>query len=333
VRRTRAAAIGSALFFLAGPGLEAGAGPWLLTRTGVWAAHGWPVVVRALGALLMATGLAALVSVFARFVTEGQGTPSPAAPTDRLIVGGAYRHVRNPMYLATAAVIVGEALAFAQPILLLAAAVYCVALAILGQVVEEPLRRVLRGVPARGPGVAAAAAALGPRRRSRSAALGRELREDPVGVELVTPVGAPGDEHVVAGAQVERQLALDGIPLVVLADELVDLVERPPPDALAPRGREARGVVAVALAELVVGLRQLLAVALRRPRDLAQPLHVAGHHGAAEIGLHRPLREQLPLGQRADGPVVDAAAGDVPLGRRGEETVGIVVRHGRRVSR
>jgi protein-S-isoprenylcysteine O-methyltransferase Ste14 len=138
VRPTRAAAIGSALFFLIGPGLEAGVGPWLVTRTGVWAGHGWPVAVRVAGALLMAGGLAVLVPVFARFVTEGAGTPSPAAPSARLIVGGAYRHVRNPMYLATAAVIVGEGLAFAQPILFLAAAVYCVALATLGRVVEEP---------------------------------------------------------------------------------------------------------------------------------------------------------------------------------------------------
>jgi protein-S-isoprenylcysteine O-methyltransferase Ste14 len=137
VRRSRAAA-GSAVFFLVGPGLEAGVGPWLLTRTGVWAGGDWPAAVRALGWLLIAAGLAVLVSVFARFVSEGAGTPSPAAPTERLVVGGAYRHVRNPMYVATAAVIAGEALAFAQPILLVAAAAYCVTLASFGRLVEEP---------------------------------------------------------------------------------------------------------------------------------------------------------------------------------------------------
>jgi protein-S-isoprenylcysteine O-methyltransferase Ste14 len=137
MRRTHAAA-GSAVFFLLGPGLEAGAGPFLLTRTGVWDGGDWPVAVRAPGVLLMAAGLAALVAVFARFVTEGAGTPSPAAPTARLIVGGAYRYVRNPMYVATAAVIVGEGLAFAQPILLVAAALYVTTLAALGRLVEEP---------------------------------------------------------------------------------------------------------------------------------------------------------------------------------------------------
>jgi protein-S-isoprenylcysteine O-methyltransferase Ste14 len=42
-------------------------------------------------------------------VIEGVGTPAPAAPTERLVVGGLYRYVRNPMYLAVAAVIVGQA--------------------------------------------------------------------------------------------------------------------------------------------------------------------------------------------------------------------------------
>ena len=130
--------MGSALFFLIGPGLEAGVGPWLLTRVGAWDGGDWPVAVRAAGVVLIAAGVAALVAVFARFVTEGAGTPSPAAPAARLIVGGAYRYVRNPMYVATAAVIVGEALAFAQPILLVAAVVYVVALATFGRLVEEP---------------------------------------------------------------------------------------------------------------------------------------------------------------------------------------------------
>ena len=47
------------------------------------------------------------------------------APPRELVVTGAYRHVRNPMYVATAAVIVGEGLLLRQPILLVAAAVYC----------------------------------------------------------------------------------------------------------------------------------------------------------------------------------------------------------------
>jgi protein-S-isoprenylcysteine O-methyltransferase Ste14 len=136
---TRGATIGSAIFFLAGPGLEAGVGPLLLVLlTGTEA---WPVAVRVLGGVLVAAGLLVLLDVFRRFGREGAGTPSPAAPTRRLIATGAYRHVRHPMYVATAAVIVGEGLLLGAPVLLVAAAVYLLAMAALSRWVEEPRLR------------------------------------------------------------------------------------------------------------------------------------------------------------------------------------------------
>jgi protein-S-isoprenylcysteine O-methyltransferase Ste14 len=65
-----------------------------------------------------AAGALILLSSFARFVVEGVGTPAPVAPTERLVVGGFYRHVRNPMYVAVVATIIGQALALGQPGLL-----------------------------------------------------------------------------------------------------------------------------------------------------------------------------------------------------------------------
>jgi protein-S-isoprenylcysteine O-methyltransferase Ste14 len=53
-----------------------------------------------------------------RFVVEGLGTPAPIAPTEHLFVGGLYRHVRNPMYLAVGAIIVGQALLIGRAVLL-----------------------------------------------------------------------------------------------------------------------------------------------------------------------------------------------------------------------
>jgi protein-S-isoprenylcysteine O-methyltransferase Ste14 len=137
VRLTRAAA-GSIVFFLAGPGLEAGVGPWLLVRVAGSQIDGRPAALRVVGALLMVIGIATLVEVFTRFVRDGAGTPSPAAPTAHLLISGAFRHLRHPMYVATAAVIVGEALLFAQPVLLVGAAAYLTAMAVLAHTVEEP---------------------------------------------------------------------------------------------------------------------------------------------------------------------------------------------------
>jgi protein-S-isoprenylcysteine O-methyltransferase Ste14 len=137
VRRTQAAA-GSIAFLIAGPGLEAGVGPWLLVHVAGSEIDGWPVALRVLGALLILAGIATLVDVFARFVRDGAGTPSPAAPTSRLLVRGAFRHVRHPMYAATATVIAGEALVFAQPVLLAGAAAYLTAMATLVHRAEEP---------------------------------------------------------------------------------------------------------------------------------------------------------------------------------------------------
>ena len=137
MHRTRAAA-GSIAFFLAGPGLEAGLGPWLLVRVAGSEIESWPVALRVVGMLLMVVGVAALADVFVRFVRDGAGTPSPAAPTAQLLVGGVFGHVRHPMYVATATLIVGEALAFAQPVLLVGAAGYVTAMATLAHAVEEP---------------------------------------------------------------------------------------------------------------------------------------------------------------------------------------------------
>ncbi|MEX2458590.1 MAG: isoprenylcysteine carboxylmethyltransferase family protein [Actinomycetota bacterium] len=114
--RRRAAAIGSAVFFVAAPGTAAGLAPWLLSR---WRAGGSAMpALRILGGLLIAAGALVLVTAFARFVAEGTGTPSPTAPTEQLVVGGLYRYVRNPMYLAVLAVVLGQALLLGRPILL-----------------------------------------------------------------------------------------------------------------------------------------------------------------------------------------------------------------------
>jgi protein-S-isoprenylcysteine O-methyltransferase Ste14 len=113
----------------------AGLVPWLLTR---WEAEdAWPPL-RVVGAIVLTGGVAVLLHAFARFVVEGLGTPAPVAPTQRLVVGGLYRYVRNPMYLAVAATIVGQALLLGQWILLPYAAAFLAVVAAFVHWYEEP---------------------------------------------------------------------------------------------------------------------------------------------------------------------------------------------------
>jgi protein-S-isoprenylcysteine O-methyltransferase Ste14 len=132
----RRAAIGSALFLLAAPGTVAGLVPWLLTG---WGSRSWPWPVRVTGALLLAAAVAALLSAFARFAREGIGTPAPAAPPQRLVVGGLYRHVRNPMYVAVVSAVLGQGLLLGRPILLAYAVGLWALFAAFVRVYEEPV--------------------------------------------------------------------------------------------------------------------------------------------------------------------------------------------------
>lgn len=50
-----------------------------------------------LSALCFAAGLSLMGWTIRRFATEGDGTLAPWDPTQRLVVSGVYRHVRNPM--------------------------------------------------------------------------------------------------------------------------------------------------------------------------------------------------------------------------------------------
>jgi protein-S-isoprenylcysteine O-methyltransferase Ste14 len=134
----RAAAAGTATFLIV-PATVAGVIPWSLTSWEVShepGAPGWIV-----GVCLIVAGSATLLNAFVRFAVDGIGTPAPIAPTERLVVSGLYRYVRNPMYLAVIAVIVGQGIVLGHLGLLVYAG--CVALTVHTFVVayEEPTLR------------------------------------------------------------------------------------------------------------------------------------------------------------------------------------------------
>ena len=128
--------MGSSVFFVLAPGIVAGLLPWSITRWRVAGPPPWPV--RAFGVGLVVAGGLVLVSAFARFVAEGLGTPAPVAPTERLVVGGLYRYVRNPMYLAVLTAIVGQALILGRVALMAYGAVVAVAFVVFVRLYEEP---------------------------------------------------------------------------------------------------------------------------------------------------------------------------------------------------
>ena len=119
-KRARAAA-GSVLFLVIAPGTMAILVPYLLTG---WQQQHAPLVTRIAGAALIAAGATTLVNAFARFALQGLGTPAPIAPTERLVITGLYRYVRNPMYLAVASTILGQWLLLGRPVLLAWAIVF-----------------------------------------------------------------------------------------------------------------------------------------------------------------------------------------------------------------
>jgi protein-S-isoprenylcysteine O-methyltransferase Ste14 len=117
----------------------AGVVPWWLTRWNVAGTLPDWLATRALGVLMIVGGTAVLVHAFGRFVSEGLGTPAPVAPTERLVVGGLYRYVRNPMYLAVVSAIIGQAFVLRDAGLLRYAAITAIAFAIFVRLYEEPV--------------------------------------------------------------------------------------------------------------------------------------------------------------------------------------------------
>jgi protein-S-isoprenylcysteine O-methyltransferase Ste14 len=79
-----------------------------------------------------------LDSVVVRFAHEGRGTLAPIDPPRFVVRGGAYRVVRNPMYLANMAIVTGSGLLFQSWFLFVWAAILFVAFHLFVITHEEP---------------------------------------------------------------------------------------------------------------------------------------------------------------------------------------------------
>jgi protein-S-isoprenylcysteine O-methyltransferase Ste14 len=104
--------LGSAIFLVLAPGTVAGLAPWWISRWRFEPHSAWWLPLQIAGAALVALGGFALLDSFGRFAIKGLGTPAPVFPTRHLVVTGLYRYVRNPMYVAVVALILGQGLIF-----------------------------------------------------------------------------------------------------------------------------------------------------------------------------------------------------------------------------
>lgn len=132
------AALGSAVFFVVAPCTLAGLVPWWIT--------GWQLqppfvgleAMRGAGAAMILAGVLGLVDAFARFALQGLGTPAPIAPPRNLVVTGLYRYVRNPIFVAVVAIILGQALLMGDWRLIVYGAILWLAFHVQVVVYEEP---------------------------------------------------------------------------------------------------------------------------------------------------------------------------------------------------
>ena len=132
------AVLGSALFFVVAPFTLAGLVPWWVTHWEFRPAFFGVDLTRILGGILIIAGAPGIVDSFARFALEGLGTPAPIAPPQKLVVTGLYRYVRNPIYIAVVAVIVGQALLFGDRRLLWYGALLWLFFHVWVVMIEEP---------------------------------------------------------------------------------------------------------------------------------------------------------------------------------------------------
>jgi protein-S-isoprenylcysteine O-methyltransferase Ste14 len=132
------AVLGSALFFVVAPLMLAGFIPRWVTQWEFRPPFFGVDLTRILGGMLILVGAPGLLDSFARFALQGLGTPAPIAPPQKLVVTGLYRYVRNPIYIAVVAIILGQALLFGDGRLLWYGALLWLFFHVAVVVFEEP---------------------------------------------------------------------------------------------------------------------------------------------------------------------------------------------------
>ena len=131
-------ALRSLLFLVLAPGMVAGYIPLVLLRNGQQVETG---LLAYFALLLWLIGGIILLWSFWNFLAQGRGTPAPIDPPKELVATGFYRYVRNPMYVAIVAIVMGHFLWFGYWNLLIYAVIVFIAFHTFVTYYEEPTLR------------------------------------------------------------------------------------------------------------------------------------------------------------------------------------------------
>ena len=135
------AILGSALFFVVAPMMLAGLVPWLVTHWEFQAPFASVELMRVAGIALIIAGVPGPLDCLRALRSRGLAPPAPIAPTENMVVTGLYRYVRNPMYVAVVAIVLGQAALFGDGRLLWYGALLWLAFHIFVVAYEEPTLR------------------------------------------------------------------------------------------------------------------------------------------------------------------------------------------------
>lgn len=140
VRQTTRLVRHTIAFTALAPGALAG----VLPATIVYAtdAHPGPLPFALLGGAFMGLGAAGYMICAYEFITRGRGIPAPYEPPEALVIAGVYARVRNPMYVAVYAALVGESIIFLSPVLFAYACLVLLGFHLRVVLYEEPRLRV-----------------------------------------------------------------------------------------------------------------------------------------------------------------------------------------------
>ena len=90
------------------------------------------------GIVLICTGLYVMLLTISTFIRIGKGTLAPWSPTKKLVIGGMYAYVRNPMIMGVLTILIGESLLLTSTNIFIWAVIFFIINNIFFLLYEEP---------------------------------------------------------------------------------------------------------------------------------------------------------------------------------------------------